>query len=58
MSKFVDRAQLDTHPVGLHWTGDQLLAEATVFPAHNKNNERTRDSSRLGHLTVRPPSLA
>jgi hypothetical protein len=30
-----------THPVGLLWTSDQLVAEGTTFTTHNKRNRRT-----------------
>jgi hypothetical protein len=29
-----------THPVGLLWTGDQPVAKAVTYTAHNKQNRR------------------
>jgi hypothetical protein len=34
--KFLHHSQLDTHKVGFHWTGDQLVAEATTYTTHTK----------------------
>jgi hypothetical protein len=34
-----------THPVGLLWMSDQLVAEAATFTTHNKHNRRKSISS-------------
>ena len=38
---FVDHTKLDTHMnlVGVPWTGDQLVAEATTYTAHKKHTD-------------------
>jgi len=36
---YVDHTQLHTHPAGLLWTSDHLVAEAAAtFITHNKHN--------------------
>ena len=33
--------QLDTHPLGLVWSSDQVVAEASSYTTHNKQKKRT-----------------
>ena len=41
-----------THPVGLLWTSDQLVAEAATYTSHNKHKRRTSMPSARFELAI------
>ena len=41
LTVYVTQLRTHTHTVGLLWTSDQLVAEATTYKTHNKHNRRT-----------------
>ena len=43
-----------THPVGLLWTSDQLVAEAATYTTHNKH--KIRNIHALSEIRTRDPS--
>jgi hypothetical protein len=49
---FLHHTQLDTHPVVLLWTSDQLVAEAAIYTTHNKKEKNIHALS--GIRTCKP----
>jgi hypothetical protein len=57
--RFIYHTQIYTHPVGLIWTSDQLVADAANYTTHNKHEHSflQRDSNtRSQHSSCRRPT--